>query len=66
MTMQSYKFDDRNITWRTFDFLGSAYFVYDVNEQNGTVDALIKFPPNRQFKFRSIPRSFPAAMCWPV
>ena len=46
--MQSYKFDDRNITWRTFDFLGSAYFVYAVDEQSGTVDVLIKFPPNRQ------------------
>lgn len=41
--MQSYKFDDRNITWRTFDYLGSAYFVYAAVEQNGTVDVVIKW-----------------------
>ena len=46
--MQHYKFDDRNITWRTFDYLGSAYFVYAADEQNGTVDVVIKFPANRQ------------------
>ncbi len=46
--MHDYKFDDRNITWRTFDFLGSAYYVYDVNEEAGTVDVVIKFPANQQ------------------
>lgn len=44
--MQGYRFDDRNITWRTFDFLGSAYYVYAVDERNGTVDVVIKFPAN--------------------
>jgi hypothetical protein len=46
--MQSYKFDDRNITWRKFDYLGSAYYVCAADEQNGTVDVVIKFPPNRR------------------
>lgn len=41
-----FRLDDRNITWRKFDFLGSAYFVYAVDEENGIVDALIRFPPN--------------------
>ncbi len=44
--MQGYQFDDRTITWRTFDFLGSAYYVYDVNEAAGTVDVVIKFRAN--------------------
>jgi len=30
--------------------LGSAYFVYAADEQNGSVDVLIKFPSNRQGK----------------
>ncbi len=41
-----FRLDDRNITWRKFDFLGSAYFVYAVDEENGIVDLLIRFPPN--------------------
>ena len=46
--MDAYKFDDRAITWRTFDYLGSAYYVYAVDEQAGTVDVVIKLPPNKQ------------------
>ena len=41
-----FRLDDRNITWRKFDFLGSAYFVYAVDEENGIVDLLIRFPPD--------------------
>ena len=44
--MQSYQFDDRNITWRTFDFLGTQYYVQAVDAAMGTVDVLIKFQAN--------------------
>ncbi|MGI4792971.1 MAG: cupin domain-containing protein [Janthinobacterium lividum] len=42
----NYSFDDRNIAWRKFDFLGSAYFVYAASENEGVVDVLIRFPPH--------------------
>ena len=44
--MQSYQFDDRNITWRNFDFLGTQYYVQAVDAAMGTVDVLIKFQAN--------------------
>ena len=44
--MQSYQFDDRNITWRTFDYLGTQYYVQAVDAAMGTVDVLIKFQAN--------------------
>lgn len=40
----NYPFDDRNIIWRKFDFLGSAYFVYAASAAEGVVDVLIRFP----------------------
>lgn len=44
--MQTYQFDDRAITWRTFDYLGTQYYVQAVDAAMGTVDVLIKFQPN--------------------
>ena len=44
--MQSYQFDDRDITWRGFDFLGTQYYVQAVDAAMGIADVLIKFQPN--------------------
>ena len=44
--MQSYQFDDRDITWRTFDYLGTQYHVQAVDAAMGIADVLIKFQPN--------------------
>src|SRR6195952_3612628 len=44
--MQSYQFDDSNITWRTFDFLGTQYYVQAVDAAMGIADVLIKFQPH--------------------
>ncbi len=44
--MQSYQFDDRAITWNTFDYLGTQYYVQAVDAARGIADVLIKFQPN--------------------
>ena len=44
--MHSYQFDDRNIAWRQFDFLGTQYCVQAVDAAMGIADVLIKFPAN--------------------
>jgi hypothetical protein len=39
--MQPHKFDDRNITWRTIDWLEHvAFHVYSVDEENRIVDVI--------------------------
>ena len=48
--MQAYQFDDRDITWRTFDYLGTQYHVQAVDAAMDTVDVLIKFQLNRPGK----------------
>lgn len=43
------KFDDRNIAWRTLDWLPNiCFFVYDVDEKAGIVDVIFKFAANTQ------------------
>ncbi len=44
--MPSYQFDDRNITWRSFDYLGTQYYVQALDAAMGIADVLIKFQPN--------------------
>ncbi len=40
-------FDDSILTWHKLDWLEHVwYYVYDVDRQNGIVDALFKFAPN--------------------
>ncbi len=47
--MNTYQFDDSNITWRTLDWLDHvSYYVYDVDEKNGVVDVMFKFAPNQK------------------
>jgi quercetin dioxygenase-like cupin family protein len=45
-TMQSYLFDDRNITWQTVEALGARIYVLAVDDVLGISDVLIQFQPN--------------------
>ena len=44
--MQSYLFDDRNVTWQTVDAIGAQVFVLAIDEARAIVDVLIRFQPN--------------------
>jgi hypothetical protein len=44
--MQSYLFDDRNITWQTVEAIGAQIYVLAVDETLGISDVLIRFQPN--------------------
>lgn len=44
--MHSYLFDDSNIAWRSFDFLGTQYCVQAADAAMGIADVLIKFQPH--------------------
>ena len=44
--MQTYLFDDRNITWQTVEPLGAQIHVLSVDDARGIVDVLIRFQPN--------------------
>ncbi len=42
----TYAFDDAIIKWQTLgDFKGFVFWVYDVDEVNGTVELILKFEP---------------------
>jgi hypothetical protein len=44
-------FDDSNLTWGQFDWLKHTWFyVYNVDRQNGIVDAIFKFDANSKVK----------------
>jgi hypothetical protein len=46
---QFHGFDDGNITWYTLDWLEHvSFYVYAVDEENGIVDVIFKFAPNKQ------------------
>jgi quercetin dioxygenase-like cupin family protein len=45
-TMQSYLFDDRNITWQTVEVIGAQIYVLAVDDALGVSDVLIRFQPN--------------------
>ena len=45
-TMQSYLFDDRNISWQTVEAIGAQIYVLAVDEALGISDVLIRFQPN--------------------
>jgi hypothetical protein len=45
-TMQSYLFDDRNITWQTVEVIGAQIYVLAVDDALGVSDVLIRFEPN--------------------
>ncbi len=44
--MQTYLFDDRNVTWQTVEPIGAQIYVLAVDEALGIADVLIKFQPN--------------------
>ncbi|KQO63351.1 MULTISPECIES: hypothetical protein [unclassified Methylobacterium] len=47
--MPNSTFDERNITWRTLDWLPHiAFFVYKVDEENRIVDVVFKFAANQR------------------
>lgn len=48
--MQTYLFDDRNVTWQTVEAIGAQIFVLSIDEARGLVDVLIRFHPNTQGK----------------
>jgi 2,4'-dihydroxyacetophenone dioxygenase len=47
--MEIRRFDDQNIQWRTLaGFENFAYFIYDVDEKNRTVDFILKLAANKK------------------
>ncbi len=45
--MKAHEFDDRNLTWRTVDWLDHvSFYVYNVDEKNRIVDVVFKFDAN--------------------
>ncbi len=45
----SYRFDDRNIKWRTLgDFEHFEVFIFSVDEKNNIADFIVKFEPGKQ------------------
>jgi quercetin dioxygenase-like cupin family protein len=46
--MSAPTFDDRNITWRKLEgFDQISYFIYEVDDKNGSADVLVKFAANQ-------------------
>jgi hypothetical protein len=44
--MQTYLFDDRNVTWQTVEAIGAQIHVLAVDDAHGIADVLIRFQPN--------------------
>ena len=44
--MQTYLFDDRNVTWQTIEAIGAQIYVLAVDDARGLVDVLIRFQPH--------------------
>ena len=44
--MQTYLYDDRNVTWQTIESIGAQIHVLAVDDAHGIVDVLIRFQPN--------------------
>ena len=44
--MQTYLFDDRNVTWQTIEAIGAQVHVLAIDDAGGIVDVLIRFQPN--------------------
>ena len=44
--MQSYLFDDRNVTWQAVEPIGGQIYVLAIDDVRGIVDVLIRFQPN--------------------
>ena len=44
--MQTYLFDDRNVTWQTVQPIGAQIHVLAIDDARAIVDVLIRFQPN--------------------
>lgn len=44
--MQTYLFDDRNVTWQVVEAIGAQIYVLAVDDVLGISDVLIRFQPN--------------------
>ena len=44
--MQTYLFDDRNVTWQTVEAIGAQIHVLAIDDVLGISDVLIRFQPN--------------------
>ena len=44
--LQTYRFDDRNVTWQTVEFIGAQIYVLAADEALGIADVLIRFTAN--------------------
>ena len=44
--MQTYLFDDRNVTWQTIEPIGAQIHVLAIDDARAIVDVLIRFQPN--------------------
>ncbi len=44
--MQTYLFDDHNVTWQMIEVIGAQIYVLAVDDARGIVDVLIRFQPN--------------------
>ena len=44
--MQTYLFDDRNVTWQTIESIGAQIHVLAVDDARAIADVLIRFQPN--------------------
>ena len=44
--MQTYLFDDRNVTWQTVEPIGAQFHVLAIDDARAIVDVLIRFQPN--------------------
>lgn len=43
---QTYRFDDRDVTWQTVEFIGAQIYVLAADEALGIADVLIRFTAN--------------------
>ena len=48
--VQTYKFDDRDVTWQTVEFIGAQIYVLAADEVLGIADVLIRFMANKPGK----------------
>lgn len=65
--MQTYLYDDRNVTWQAIEAIGAQIYVLAIDEVCGLVDVLIRFQPNARGRVHkcaiSVRSSFRGSCC---
>ena len=61
--MQTYLFDDRNVTWQTVESIGAQIHVLAVDDARGIADVLIRFQPNTPGKLHRHVCEFSTRSC---